>query len=124
MRRNRDVTRQTRFRSLALALLLAGVLCLQPTYARAGTDQSPAKGALAGLGAGVFTLVYTPVKITYAVGGLVVSGLVYVFSGGDSSRTASLARFVAGGDYVVTPDHLTGKRLLRVTGQRPKRGDD
>jgi hypothetical protein len=124
MRRDRDVTRHNRFRSLSLALLLAGVLCWQPAYARAGTDPSPAAGALFGLGAGLCTLVYTPVKITYAVGGLVVSGLVYLWSAGDSSRTASLAKVVAGGDYVITPDHLTGDRRFHFTGQRRKRDDD
>jgi hypothetical protein len=124
MRRDRNMTRHNGFRSLLLALLLVGVLCLQPAYARAGANQSPVTGALFGLSSGLCTLVYTPVKISYAAAGLVVTGLVYLWSAGDSSRTASLAKVVVGGDYVITPDHLKGTRPLRLTGRKRKHKDD
>lgn len=104
--------------SLLPALLLAAVLCLQPARARADTESSPITGALLGAGSGLFTLVYTPLKLAYAGSGLAVGGLVYLWSAGDSYRAGRMTKVILGGDYVITPDHLKGDRKLRFTGRK------
>lgn len=113
------MTRRNPFRSLLAALLLTGTLCLQPApAATAGGSSGLVSSALLGAGAGLCTLVYTPLKIGYAGSGLAVSGLVYLWSVGDSARAGRLVRFVLGGDYVITPDHLKGERPVHFTGRR------
>jgi hypothetical protein len=107
--------------SLRLTLLLAAALCLHLVPARAGADQSPGMGALLGVSSGLCTLAYTPVKISYAGSGLVVSGLVYLWSAGDAGRAGRLAKVVLGGDYVITPNHLKGERRLRFSGRERKK---
>ncbi len=110
-----------RMRMRAVAMALIAVLCLAPARARAET--SSIGSTLVGLGAGACTLVYTPVKIVYVGSGLIVSGLVYLWSVGDVARAGRVALVAVGGDYVVTPDHLTGDRNLRFTGERRRGGD-
>jgi hypothetical protein len=125
-RRDRDVTHRNSPWSLLPALLLAAVLCLQPARARADTESSPITdtesspitGALLGAGSGLFTLVYTPLKLAYAGSGLAVGGLVYLWSAGDSYRAGRMTKVIIGGDYVITPDHLKGDRKLRFTGRK------
>ena len=69
-----------------------------------------------GLASGICTLGYTPLKIVWAVTGSGVAGLVYLFSAGNTNVSSTVLRLSAGGDYVVTPDHLKGVRLLRLIG--------
>jgi hypothetical protein len=99
-----------------IALALAAVLALAPSPARAEEGSLAYEGAL-GLGAAVCTLVYSPIKLTYAVGGLVVSGLAWLWTGGDSSVLDPIYTASIGGDYVVTPSHLDGSRPLEFVGR-------
>jgi hypothetical protein len=69
-----------------------------------------------GVGAALCTLVYSPVKVVYATGGLVVSGLAWLWTLGDGDIAGSIFRSSVGGDYVVTPSHLEGERDLRFRG--------
>jgi hypothetical protein len=99
-----------------IALALAAVLALAPSPARAEEESLAYEGAV-GLGAALSTLVYSPVKLAYAAGGLVVSGLAWLWSGGDSSVTKAVFTASVGGDYVVTPAHLEGSRPLEFVGR-------
>jgi hypothetical protein len=71
-----------------------------------------------GIAAGLATLAYTPVKLAYAAGGLVIAALVYAYSGGNGETVSRAMYAPLRGDYVVTPGHLTGKRKLRFIGSR------
>ena len=101
-----------RIRGPLAAAVLIGVLAW-PAPARA---QSTAYNALVGAGSAVCTVVYSPLKVAYAASGLVVTGLAFLWSFGDTEVAGTLWRTTVGGDYVVTPSHLEGRSDLRFTG--------
>ena len=103
-------------RRRALALACATVLVGSSTNAWAD-DVEMAKSAGVGLGSAVATLVYAPVKTFYAFGGVVVGGLAYVFSGGDSDVARVVLEPSVLGDYVITPQNLEGQRPVEFFGQ-------
>jgi hypothetical protein len=102
---------------LALACIL--VLGLHPGPAEA---EQQSTGAAAGWGAlsALTSLVYAPVKVAYAIGGLVVGGFAWVFSAGDNDVARTVTTPAVRGDYVVTPDHLRGKQPLEFIGRAPE----
>lgn len=97
----------------------AGVALLLMVGARPARAQDPTTmgDAMLGLGAGVCTLVYTPAKMVYAAGGVGVGALVWLFSAGNSDTMNKVLKVSAGGDYSVTPEHLQGIKVLRITGK-------
>ncbi|HYB13023.1 MAG TPA: hypothetical protein VEG67_06105 [Myxococcota bacterium] len=101
-------------RSFAAALGLASCLMFAGAPARAS-----GAGTNAGLQVGAFftTLLYGPVKVCYAVVGSVVSGLAWGVTAGSSEVAWPIFVSAAYGDYVVTPDHLTGQRPLEFVGR-------
>lgn len=98
------------------ALVLGLALLLGPASARADDDDSTAYSGLAGIGAALSTLVYVPLKVTYAVGGTVISGLAYVWTIGDTTVAGPIFFSAIRGDYVVLPEHLEGRRDLEFVG--------
>ncbi len=77
-----------------------------------GNSSSAAMGAAAGLS----TLLYLPLKVAFAIGGGIVGGLAYVFSGGNEHAAKSIWTTSAYGTYIITPDHLRGDRPIRFLG--------
>jgi len=71
-----------------------------------------------GLGtfAAITSVAYVPLKLVYAVGGLVVGSLAYLWTGGDSQVTDPIFQMALGGDYVVSPEHLAGNQSFELTG--------
>ena len=100
---------------LSLAALVAAPLS---AMAEEG-GRSPAAAAGLGAASGLTSLVYAPLKMVYAVGGLTVGGLAYLFSGGDSEVAKVVAVPATVGDYVLTPKHLTGKESIEFFGRHP-----
>ena len=102
-----------RLGALALVLVLAAV----PMSARAEEEEeSLAYEGSVGIGAALCTLVYSPVKVAYAAGGLVVSSLAWMWTLGDTSVAGPIYQSAVGGDYVVTPAHLDGQLDLHFNG--------
>ncbi len=116
------------------ALLACALLVASPAWAQGEIDDYPTEpyetedayeadeasgGPWLGLGSAGLTLLYFPVKLAYATTGLVVGGLAWAFSGGKTEVAAEVVRPAVRGDYVVTPDHLTGKSRLNFIGQPP-----
>jgi hypothetical protein len=101
---------------VVLACIL--VMGLQPDPAGA---QEESAGAAAGWGAlsALSSLVYAPVKVVYAVGGLVIGSFAWVFSAGDNDVFTTVTTPAVRGDYVVTPEHLRGERPLEFIGRDP-----
>ena len=97
--------------SFAAALVLAAELTLVPIAARAD-EESLAYSGIVGVGSVIGTLVYSPLKLTYAVSGLVVSGLAWIWTLGDTSVSGSIYTAAIGGDYVLLPSHLEGRQDL------------
>ncbi|HJO24194.1 MAG: hypothetical protein QF890_12040 [Myxococcota bacterium] len=96
-------------------LALGSALLLGPASARAG-DEGTAYSGLKGVGAVVGTLVYAPLKVAYAAGGMVISGLAYVWTVGDTSVSGPIFYSAVRGDYVVLPAHLDGQSDLTFVG--------
>jgi hypothetical protein len=103
-------------------LILCGVLALAP--AASADNMDTAKDAGIGVGSAFASLIYAPVKLGYAVGGLIVGGLAWAFSGGDNNVAKVVLTPSVLGDYVVTPQHLTGEKTIEFFGRDPEYRDD
>ncbi|BFU95004.1 MAG: hypothetical protein NTNFB02_17260 [Nitrospira sp.] len=62
------------------------------------------------------TILYLPVKTAFAIGGGLVGGLAYVFSGGNEHAAKSIWTTSMYGTYVITPEHLRGDKPIRFLG--------
>ena len=103
-------------RHLRGALLSLGlIVALAPAPARAEQESGPENFGV-GIGAGICTLVYTPLKVVYAATGLPIGGLVYIWSVGDAEAAAYVIKRAATGDFVATPSHLRREQRLRFAG--------
>jgi hypothetical protein len=71
-----------------------------------------------GLGAGsaIASILWSPVKLVYALGGLVIAGLGYGWAGADGEVSKRVLRVSLAGDYVITPQHLQGQKRFRFAG--------
>ena len=115
-----------RFKLAAVFLLLA--LCTvttvpaawsqesAPTSSSASTEGGTASSAGMQAAAGVSTLLYLPLKAVFAIGGGIVGGLAYLFSGGSEQAAKSIWDTSLYGTYIITPDHLEGNRPIRFLG--------
>jgi hypothetical protein len=111
-----------------VALTLVCVLCTVTTVpsvwsqepAPAPTSDSTEGGnaSSAGMGAaaGLSTILYLPLKAAFAIGGGVVGGLAYAFSGGNENAAKSIWTTSMYGTYIITPDHLRGDKPIRFLG--------
>jgi len=96
------------------------MLGLAPISALASDNQDLARDAGIGAGSALVSLVYAPLKICYAVGGLMVGGLAWMFSGGDGEVASIILTPSLRGDYVVTPRQLQGKEPIQFFGRKPE----
>lgn len=114
------------FKLVAVSLLLA--LCTVTMVPSAWSQESPAPrssestegGTPAGAGmlaaAGFSTLLYFPLKAAFAIGGGIVGGLTYLFSGLDEGSAKKVWNTTLYGTYIITPEHLQGDRPIRFLG--------
>jgi hypothetical protein len=88
---------------------------------QAGSEKGDmAKEAGVGFGSALVSLVYGPTKILYATGGVLVGGLAFAFSGGDSEVAQVILTPSVRGDYVVTPAQLRGQEEIEFFGRKPE----
>jgi hypothetical protein len=116
------------FKLVAVALALAiGALTMVPAaWAQAqdplpsssseSTEGGNASSAGMGAAAGLSTLLYLPLKAAFAIGGGIVGGLAYAFSGGNETAAKSIWTTSLYGTYIITPEHLRGDRPIRFLG--------
>ena len=114
------------FKLVAVFLLL--VLCTVTMVPSAWSQESAAppssesteggNASSAGMqvAAGLSTLLYLPFKLAFAIGGGIVGGLAYAFSGGNEKAAKSIWDTSLYGTYLITPDHLQGNRPIRFLG--------
>lgn len=69
-----------------------------------------------GAAAGLSTILYLPLKAAFAIGGGLVGGLAYAFSGGNENAAKSIWTTSMYGTYIITPDHLRGDKPIRFLG--------
>ena len=82
----------------------------------ANTEGGTASSAGMQVAAGLSTLVYLPLKLAFAIGGGIVGGLTYAFTGGNEQAAKSVWNTSLYGTYIITPDHLQGNRPIRFLG--------
>lgn len=106
-------------RTLMVALALT--ICLAPAAWAADTnsDEHPYADLGIGVASVLCSIPYGAAKITVSILGGVTGALTYVLSGFDRRAAESVWYTSMDGDYIVTPDHLRGKRELHFTGVRP-----
>jgi hypothetical protein len=82
------------------------------------SDQQQGTATGAGMGAlsAVSTILYFPFKGACALGGGIVGGLAYLFSGGSEQTAKDIWIPSMYGTYVITPEHLNGERPVRFFG--------
>jgi hypothetical protein len=68
----------------------------------------------------VGNLFYIPAKLAYGTLGSVAGGAAYVFSRQDHHAARQIWRNSLGGDYVLTPEMLTGREPIHFMGTAPK----
>lgn len=116
----------TSFKLVLVFLLLA--LCtftMAPTAwsqasASSSSTESVEGGTASSAGmqaaAGLCTILYFPFKAAFAIGGGIVGGLAYAFSGGNEQAAKSIWDTSLRGTYYISPDHLQGNRPIRFLG--------
>ena len=102
-------------------VILALAVCLAPVAQAAEKADETSLPADLGLGVASFlcTLPYGAIKMVTSLLGGVVGGFTYVLSGLDMRAAEAVWYTTIEGDYVITPDHLRGKKDLRFTGIPP-----
>lgn len=101
---------------LGLGIALAAGPVAAESIVSEETKETASQGGM-GAAAGLTSVVYAPLKVAYAAGGSVVAGLAYVLSGGDREVAKPIFDASVRGDYVVTPEHMTGERELEFIGR-------
>jgi hypothetical protein len=74
------------------------------------------KGVGLGAGAVVSNLVYVPAKLAYGILGGIAGGAGYALTGGNQQVANSIWRSSLGGDYVLTPEMMTGDKPIHFSG--------
>lgn len=105
-----------RFRALAALAVTALVLAPASAWGES-SDAAMARDGGVGVGSAFATILYAPLKVVYAAGGLVVGGLAYVFSGGDGEVARTVLTPSVLGDYVITPAHVRGETPIEFFGR-------
>jgi hypothetical protein len=106
----------TRARRALFACIVVLALAPQPARAEERIESEAGLGAASAL----CTLLYGPVKVLYATGGLLVGGLAWGLSGGDGDVLRAVVTPAVRGDYVITPSLLRGERPIEFFGKDPK----
>jgi hypothetical protein len=101
-----------------LTALLALTMVAAPSIGFAeGQAASTSKEGGLGAAAALSSLIYGPVKLLYATGGLVVGAFAWVFTAGDSQVAEKVFTRSLKGTYVITPQILVGEERLEFIGR-------
>jgi hypothetical protein len=106
-----------RFRSVALAVVMVGALAL-PAAALAEDKRQAGRDAGIGLATVVANIFYIPAKVGYAAVGGLTGGLTFALTGGNLDAAEKVWVASAGGDYVLSPNHIKGNERIQFSGTR------
>ena len=99
--------------ALACAVLAAALPALgDPKHA----NQNIAVEGGLGAGSAIASILWSPLKLVYAFGGLVIGGLGYAWAGADGEVSKRVLKTCLAGDYIITPEHLMGEKRIRFAG--------
>jgi hypothetical protein len=91
----------------------------QTTNEPAAVEPKPGEGFGYGVGSVLASVIYSPLKVTYAGLGLVTGGLGYLLSAGRPDVANNIIYPAILGDYVITPGHLKGQEPVVFIGPPP-----
>jgi hypothetical protein len=113
--------RRAGWRIGALTLVCCVAIAAGPgtSLAESGNKEMAQEAGI-GVGSALVTLLYAPVKLAYATGGLVVGGLAWAFSGGDAEVANVVLTPSLRGSYVITPSQLRGDKEIEFFGRKPE----
>lgn len=71
-----------------------------------------------GIGAGTVAgnIFYVPAKVVYGILGGITGGASYLVTGGNTQTANTIWRSSLGGDYVLTPDMVSGQKPIHFSG--------
>jgi hypothetical protein len=112
---------------MVVALAPCPIALAQNTVADPATANStqvpqPAQGGVnwkgVGVGAGTVAgnVFYMPAKVVYGLLGGIAGGAGYALTGGNTQVANTIWRSSLGGDYILTPDMITGKEPVHFSG--------
>jgi hypothetical protein len=111
--------KRVRFVAILLIVTLMGSILATPALTLA-QDQTSGTDSSDGIGIQVaswaLTVPYCLAKTAFAVGGGIVGGLGYVFSGGNSHTAQAIWTTSITGTYIIRPAHLRGEEPVRFLG--------
>jgi len=61
-------------------------------------------------------ILYVPAKLAYGILGGVAGGAGYVMTGGNQQTANTIWRSTLGGDYILTPEMITGEKPIHFSG--------
>jgi hypothetical protein len=104
------------------AIALAQNSVADPATANATQVPQPTQGGVnwkgVGVGAGTVAgnVFYMPAKVVYGLLGGIAGGAGYALTGGNQQVADTIWRSSLGGDYILTPDMITGKDPVHFSG--------
>jgi len=109
-----------------VAVIVALSVCLAPVAwaAEQNSNSNPAADLGLGVASFICSVPYGAIKVAVAILGGVIGGFTYVLSGFDKRSAEAVWYTTIEGDYIVTPDHLRGKKEFRFTGVPPEKTRD
>jgi hypothetical protein len=107
--------RNRNWRAAVAALAIGFALAMAPAKALA---RSPGGEAGLGVACVLGNMIYGPGKMMYAFVGGFIGLVAYGLSGGDEDVAMRVIEPAWRGDYLVTMDHLEGKKELEFIGRR------
>ena len=111
--------KRARFVAILLIVTLMGSILAAPALTLA-QDQTSGTDSSDGIGIQVaswaLTVPYCLAKTAFAVGGGIVGGLGYVFSGGNLHTAQAIWTTSITGTYIIRPAHLRGEEPVRFLG--------
>jgi len=122
---NQDTRRRAAAWCVIGVIVLSILPCGVPDTAAEEPPPAPSATNLpmdAGLGIAslLATIPYAAAKIGYALTGAVVGGLEYAYAGGKTKDVESIWDSALGGTYILTPEHLQGKKAIHFLGDTPE----
>ena len=101
---------------LAIGLLMIALVATPSAVLAEGKATEVAKESGLGAAAAVSSIVYAPVKLIYAPGGLMVGAVAWLFTAGDGDVAEQILTRSLRGTYVITPEILRGEEPLEFVG--------
>lgn len=84
------------------------------SWAESETQESTLSQIGTGVGSGLGTVVYFPVKTVFCIGGGIASGFTLIFAGRDNANKVVSA--ACRGTWAITPNIISGKEPVKFVG--------